>query len=368
MIKHFVITRLGLCVYSEHWFAMMIDLFEAVTLASLVNQSNSEFIWLIVIDAHMPSKARDKIEDLLRPYANFHLVPIDVTALRHVRQGCFDWVWSSCQEFILENGLVDDPYDYISTSLIDADDAWHRNTIATVNRFVTNRLPQVRVDEENRGTWLRHTSGIAATFPRGYKWFITAQAWEPMEEPFIGISVFITARFSSNISACSSRHRGWKSYCDILAFETCEIDRDQRMWVYVRHELSTQPWDARATTPIESSTSDLLLHDFGIDRPKLLLWRKKYTQEYDSFATVPVHAGREAASRYDLVFRITALNRLIDAMKRRRDYHCGIDGCEHEALNKIIAENTQRRSVLIQSLRATGHHSDPWVGSGSESP
>src|SRR6266853_3254130 len=129
MLKHFVVTRLGLCVYSEQWFAKMIGLFEAVTLASLVRQSSPAFIWLIVIDAHMPSNARDKIESLLRPHANFHLIAIDVTALRHVRHGSFDWVWDRCQEFILEGRLVDDPCEYVLTSVIDADDAWHRDTV-----------------------------------------------------------------------------------------------------------------------------------------------------------------------------------------------------------------------------------------------
>ena len=106
MLKHFVITRLGLCVYSEQWFARMIDLFEAVTLPSLVRQTSTEFIWLIVIDADMPSKARHSIESLLSPYPNYHLVPIDVTQLLHVRQGCFDWVWDRCQEVVFWMILV----------------------------------------------------------------------------------------------------------------------------------------------------------------------------------------------------------------------------------------------------------------------
>jgi hypothetical protein len=41
----------------------MIDVFEAVTLPSLVRQTDREFRWLIVIDAAMPSTARHRLED-----------------------------------------------------------------------------------------------------------------------------------------------------------------------------------------------------------------------------------------------------------------------------------------------------------------
>src|SRR5439155_5864422 len=105
MLKHFVITRLGLCVYSEQWFARMIDLFEAVTLPSLVRQTSTDFIWLVVIDDYMPRTARHRLEELLSPHSNYHLVPIELTGLLFMRQGCFDWVWEHCQEFILEDRL-----------------------------------------------------------------------------------------------------------------------------------------------------------------------------------------------------------------------------------------------------------------------
>ena len=269
MLKHFVITRLGLCVYNERWFARMIDLFEAVTLASLVRQASTDFVWLIVVDADMPAEARRRIEGLLSPYPNYHLVPIDVTQLLRVRQGCFDWVWDRCQDFVLQGCLLDDPSDHIITSVIDADDAWHRDVISTVNRFMAERLPQACVGEATRGTWLRHTSGIAATFPRGYKWFIKANALEPMEFPFMSMAVFVAARFSSGISACSSRHRAWPSYCDVLAFEVAEIERDRPMWIHTRHDLTTQPWNASAATPMDSSGMDRLCRDFAIDRQKM---------------------------------------------------------------------------------------------------
>ncbi len=358
MLKHFVVTRLGLGIYSEQWFAKMIDLFEAVTLASLVRQTSTEFIWLIVIDADMPSEARDRIASLLRPYPNYHLVPIDVTRLLRVRQGCFDWVWDHCQDFILERGLLDDPCDYIITSVIDADDAWHQDVISTINKFMSDRLPHACVGEEKRGTWIRHTAGIAVTFPHGYKWFITANALEPIEHPFQSMGVFIAARSSSGISACSSRHRAWRSYCDVLAFEISEIERDRPMWVYARHDRTTQPWDASAVVPMDSSASDQLRQAFGIDLHKVQRWREKYYPGTKADGFPPVHSGRSVASQYDRIFRIAALNRQIEAFKRRRgklgETRSGSDG----SLDEIIAQSEAQRASLIEMLRASGRSAD----------
>jgi hypothetical protein len=354
MLKHVVITRLGLCVYSEHWFARMIDLFEAVTLPSLVRQTSTEFIWLVVIDADMPSTARDRVETLLSPYPNCHLVPIDVTQLLHVRQGCFDWVWDHCQEFILEGGFLDDPCDYIITSVIDADDAWHQDVVSTVNRFMTEWLPRVCVGEEQRGTWLRHTFGMATTFPRGYKWFVKANALEPVQYPFMSMAVFVTARFSSGISACSSRHRAWPSYCDVLAFEILEIEQDRPMWIYARHDLTTQPWDASAAVPMDSSMSDQLCQDFGIDGQKVQRWCEKYDRKSASDAPPHAHKGCDASAQYDRVFRIAALNRQIEALKRRRGMRDEIHVGRDASLDDAIARSEGRRALLIEALRANG--------------
>jgi hypothetical protein len=353
MLKHFVVTRLGLCVYSEHWFERMIDLFEAVTLPSLVRQSSPEFIWLIVIDADMPPKARDRLERLLSSHPTFHLVPIDVTQLLHVRQGCFDWVWDHCQDFILEYRLLDDPSDYIVTSLIDADDAWHQDVISTINRFMAERLPHARIGEENRGTWLRHTSGIAATLPCGYAWFVEADALTQLQFPFMSMAVFVAARFSSAISACSSRHRSWPSYCEVLAFEVSELEPDRPMWIYARHHLTTQPWDAGTAVPREPSRSYMLSEQFGIDLQRVRQWREKHDQRDGSDNSLTVHLGRDASAQYDRVFKIAALNRQIKALKRRSVLMGETPVSGDASLEDVIARSEARRALLVETLR--GH-------------
>jgi Putative rhamnosyl transferase len=340
MLKHFVVTRLGLGVYSERRIADVVSLFEAVTLPSLAGQTSQDFLWLVVVDADMPAAASRQVERMLQPYSNFHLVTLDVTELTHVRHGCFDWVWDRCQDYILETSLLRDPPQYIITSVIDADDAWHHDVIRAVNTCMSAQLPQVQIGEESRGTWLRHSAGVAATFRHGYKWFIDADVWEPFDCPFMSMSVFVVARFSSGISACSSRHLGWPSFCKVLAFEMLEIAQDEPMWVYARHDRATQPWSVSSMSTAETAGSLDRCRVFGIDRNKLRQ-RQGVTAHGATAASLKSYSGRNASDQYDRIFKIAALNRKIAALSRRNE------------LGELAAAEGER-SRLIGMLRTCG--------------
>jgi hypothetical protein len=353
MLKHFVVTRLGLAVYSQAWFDKMIGLFEAVTLSSLARQSSQHFVWLIAVSADMPPQARERIERLLRPYSNYHLIPIDLARLLHMRHGSFDWIWNVCQDYILDRELLDDPYEYVVTSLIDADDAWDRDVVSIINNFMHERLPEICADEDKRGTAIRHTSGMAVTFEHGHRWFIAADAVEPMHYPFLSMGVFVAARFSSGISACSSRHGAWHKFSEVLAFEAASIEGNRPMWVYARHDATIQPWDARNATPMADPDRERLSGSFGIDFEKVRRWNAAYP-------SLPVHKGASVTIQFDRMFRIAGLNRQIESLKRRGlgQTHPG----SKEGVDNMIAQCESRRATLIEALRASRPSSDIKTG------
>jgi len=341
--QHFVVTRLALGIYEDARLNKLIDLFEAVTLPSLLNQSNQEFVWLVSIDAAAPETAKSKIEKLLERHSNVHLVPIDVTRLMNVRLACFDWVWDSYQDFILENHLLKNPNDYVITSIIDADDAWHRDVIASVNNSVAERLPQLCEATKNRGTWLRHSSGLAITFPHGYAWFISDNKIWPLQQEFRSMAVFVASRFSSGISACSCRHTKWRQYAEILEFEVVPLTHKQPMWVYSRHEEAVGQWDSNPAMPMPDGYEGRLASLFGIDLAKVKRWCAAYP---------PQHFGskdfnQDAAIQFDLFFQIAGLNRKIKALDRRPGMQ-RVDGSDPiEELKQCEAE----RERLVAKLR-----------------
>lgn len=350
-LRHFVITRLGLCVYCEQELSDALDLFEAVTLPSLMNQIDQGFTCLVVVDAHMPNSMLSRLAGLLSPDARFALVTVDVTRLVQVRQGCFDWIWEACQDQLLQSRVVTNPDEYVVTSILDADDAWHEEVVRTVNRHMSERLEQLDVTEGDRGTWLQHTQGIAATFERGYAWFIAGDTWQKIQQPFMSMAVFVLARFSSGVSACSSRHLAWPEYCSVVAFERLTIQQKEPMWVWVRHAGSTQPWIESRKSAFGVPMSSARCRSFGLDPHRVAQWRRRYLDRvgHDSPRTYP---GRSASDQFDRVFKIAGLNRQIEALLAHRVSPGLHSLSEIGAIDDIVAQAQAKRNALVHLLRS----------------
>jgi hypothetical protein len=347
--KHFVITRLGLGIYDEERLDKMIDLFAAVTLPSLKNQTRQEFVWLIIIDAACPAASKSKILNLVEDYQHCHCVPIDLTNLCNVRLACFDWIWECCQTFILGKRLIQNPEDYVVTSIIDADDAWNRETIVTVDRLVRGKMPEIFANITNRGTWLRHSVGLTITFADGYVWFIPTRKFWPLKNEFRSMSVFVVARFSSGISACSCRHTQWRKYSEILEFEVISAPSKEPMWIYSRHDETVESWNAGQGMQMPNSLDDRWDNMFGIDRKKVDKWLADYPPKQQ----VAKQFNPSAALQYDLAFRISGWNRLVLVLEKDSTRKTENGGLANEALLKARAE----RERLIRELRGGSRQS-----------
>jgi Putative rhamnosyl transferase len=342
-MKQFVVTRIGLGIYNEAKLAKTIDLFDAVTLPSLLNQTSQEFVCLIVTDAHLPTASRNKISQLLGGYSNCFLVPIDLTRLVQVHIGCFDWVWDQCQDFILAAGLLDDPRDYIVTSILDADDAWHRDVVSLVNSFFAQRLSKLRSIEKDRTTWIRNSAGMAMTFPRGYQWYIAANKVDVLTMEFHSMAVFVAARFSSGISACSSRHSQWREYSKVVQFDVGVEAFDRPMWVYTRHNEGVVSWNASQAMQIDARLENELATTFGIDMDKIRRWRAAYPGGASS-----LYSGqRTTGEQYDRIFRIASVNRKLRALKNQMS----TEGPDLTSLKEEIKRCEAERARLIEKLQ-----------------
>jgi hypothetical protein len=342
-IKHFVISRIGLGIYNEARLNKMIDLFEAVTLSSLANQTNQEFVCLIVIDTNMPVNASNRIERLVESRSNFFVVPVDVTQLIQVHIGGFDWVWDQCQDLILAANLLDDPHDYIITSILDADDAWHCDVISSVNSFFAQRLSKFRATEKDRTTWIRHSAGMAMTFPRGYQFYIAANKVDLLTMEFHSMAVFVTARFSSGISACSSRHSQWREYSKVLQFDIGVEAFDRPMWIYTRHHVGVVQWNASQAMQIDARLEGELSSTFGIDMEKIKRWRVAYP--VGSSSGYP--GQRATGEQYDRIFRIASFNRKLRALKTK----LSAADSDLTALKDEIKRCEAQRARLIEKLQ-----------------
>ena len=358
MLKHFVVMRLGIGIYHLPWYESRLGLFEAITFASLRAQTNPGFTALIVVDHRIPEPALSRLRDILAGAANFHIVPLDLTNLRQVRHGCWDFVWDRCQDYLIEQYLLTDPFEYVITSLLDDDDAWHRRTVEMVHRLLEPELPRLLASENKSLTNYRHTRGRVLTFRRGLKWFVHTDIVQPFEYEFLGTSVFVMARFSSGISALSSRHPTWPAMAHIAEFEVTKPENDRPMWVYVRHDRAEMNWEVPTTeSPLQPmdrgisgdvndpASAAALRVDFGIDFSKVGTWRAR---QGDSAPNR--HGGFSAREQLDCFFRITALNRQIAVLERKQRRHGMNDKDE-----SLLLKQQWARLELLNRLQEQGH-------------
>jgi hypothetical protein len=344
MLRHFIVTRIGIGIHNENWHRGALSLFEAITFPSLCAQTCANFTCLLIVDRDIPAGARLRLDAIVNGHRNFHVVPIDLTAMQRVHQGCFDYIWDRCQDYLLASGMIVDPFDYIVTSVLDADDALHRKTLAVVQERMAAEMPAFLASERRNMTWTRHSGGACLTFANGLQWFAHSDVVTPLHYPHLGMSVFVAARFSSGISACSSRHTQWASYCNVVDFKNIKCEQAAPMWVYVRHDRSEVGWDANDEE--SDSESDRLLHaEFGIDFDKMQRWRAN--RELRAIAAgdnIPrSHAGMAGTEQLDCYFRISALNRQISILERDAQ-----DAGADLSPDSLLASQRRARDQLVR--------------------
>jgi hypothetical protein len=271
---------------------------------------------------------------------NIHVVPLDLTNIDHVRHGCFDHVWRCCQDYIIESRLLTEPFDYVMTSTIDGDDAWHRDVVKSAYEQTMPELARLVAAENTRSAVLRHTCGQVLTFPSGIEWFAQPDIARPLENAFNGMSIFVLARFSSGVSVLSSRHLAWPAVAHALMFEIKCAMPDRPMWVYVRHDLTQTAWklDVGGSKPACIAT---LRSDFGIDFAKVQAWRtENASRQTDASATT--YRGLSSREQHDCYFRIAALNRQIALLGNKQQK----SGLDHDAELLLLRQREARLRLL----------------------
>lgn len=131
MSQHFLITRFNLRlvglaedrrrqpVLTHAWMEDRLDLFERVCAPSVAHQSNSDFVWLILLDSETDAGVVERVEAAIAGIARAELVFLPA--------GSDD---STIAGVVRER--VDDATDLLLTTRLDNDDALHEEALAVV--------------------------------------------------------------------------------------------------------------------------------------------------------------------------------------------------------------------------------------------
>jgi Putative rhamnosyl transferase len=349
LVKHFVFTRLGIGIYNEAWHEHRLDLFEAVTLPSMLQQSSKDFAWLVAIDSNMPLRSRARLGQLLQDAPHFHMVSIDITRMTNIVVGGLASQFDYCRDYIMACGLIDDTREVVITSRIDDDDAWNRDVVAIVNTEIKRRMVLIE-GQRNQGD-AKAVVGLVLTLPRGLAWFIPNNVLQLIEFPFLANSIFVAARLDSGFSVASIDHYRWPQYAETFHFDVARVEPERPMWVYTRHDRTTMQWQAVDLPAASQPPLALLKTDFAIDLERIAKFRSRNSRRSD--LAVGVHGPY--VLQLQRIRRISALNRQIELLTQDE----ASTGTHTPQLTDIRrAELLERckstRAELLAALRHTG--------------
>jgi len=254
-----LVTRYGKGVKDERWFRHREHLIGAITVPSLLAQTDPNFTWLIHIDADMPASARARLDEIVRPFGDRVILDTENRYNNHVLIGIGERL-----------GMVRD--GFLLTGRIDDDDAWHVDT--------------VRIVRERAARWIArpdHPPAVVMSFALGYEWVMyrfydldaskkagktvmrdaALRPFKPVE--FQGDSVFVVAPPALGVSCLAIAHGKMQGMFRDAGYEVDWMMPETPMWLYTRHKQVSTNILHGMVTPLEFRMEELA-RDFGFDQ------------------------------------------------------------------------------------------------------
>lgn len=212
--QHFIITRFNLTnetwnydknnvkVLDETWLNKRYKLFEKYCFPSLLHQKEKEFIWLVYFDINTPENYKKKNAKYAKIFPNF--TPVYKNNFEHFTSDL-------CTDI---RKLIAADTEYIITSRIDNDDAFHCDAIKIIQQ-------QFEFQEK---AIVDLTKGFCLQVKPSYKLSKSSVKFGP----FVSLIEKIDDGYFETI--ISRAHEDWNSSENII-----EIKK-QRLWIQIIHE------------------------------------------------------------------------------------------------------------------------------------
>jgi hypothetical protein len=252
-----IATRFGLGIKDTLWFEHRLLLFEAITLSSMLHQTDQNFLWAIFVDSDIDSTIEKRLSELLKPLGSKAVVCSNMT----------------CSDTALI-ALAGTSRYYI-VSRIDDDDAWHVETVSRVRRIAHDWLQ--RFDHRD------DIPGLGMTFRFGYEWLmydmldvdkhekgirkIHEKGIRDYHFDFLGTSCFILRRAAYRQPFLQNAHTKMRAELESRGFHIKVEENSVPMWLYCRHKQADSSVNKARSELKDIDISDLS-NIFGIDAAK----------------------------------------------------------------------------------------------------
>jgi hypothetical protein len=186
-------------VTTEEWLVHRFKLFEEYCLPSVLNQSNKQFHWCLLLDLHTHPKYKRRIEKLVSAHSNIHL--------GYIGRG---YLFGNYFINYIKNNL-DASDTFILTTRLDNDDMIHREFVETVQRLFMPAEGAI-IDLES-GYQIDIRSGHIRVYDQKFNHFISL---------IESVNHFKTV--------WNQKHKYWSDAQHVIQYS------DSRLWVEIIHE------------------------------------------------------------------------------------------------------------------------------------
>jgi hypothetical protein len=313
-----IVTRYGKGIKDERWFRHREHLFGPLPVASMLAQTDGAFVWLIHIDADMPTSAREQLDAAVRPLGE----RVILNTTDRYNNGTLASLGKSL-------GLERD--GLLLTGRIDDDDAWHVDT--------------VKIIREKAAQWIarpERPEAYVMTFGLGLEWVmydvydldgslkakrtVTRPAalrhFKPVE--FQGDSVFVVAPSELGVTCLSTGHGHMQKFFRDAGYDVDWLLPETPMWLYTRHKQVSTNILHTQQPPLDFTLAELA-RDYGIDANG-------------------VAAYIAAAESFDHLIEKRSENRRTKALQALREIDAAVDSGD------ATPEMEERRAELLREL------------------
>jgi hypothetical protein len=216
--KHdiFVITRYGLGQQQDIFYKLSLPYLVNFLAESIKNQTDNDFIWILLVDSKMPNWVHDKLEILKDSISNLHIAHHDLFS---------DYNLMPNLNFIYK-GIIKAETGRVTTIRIDADDILHSNFISIVRGLVSKKSLKNR--------------GIVINIPLGVYFYDGRDRHLLVKNKNYSIQVYsdIYDHLFKDVYSFGTHKDLSKKVKDVPFSCSVSVDNDYPLWIRVIHKNS----------------------------------------------------------------------------------------------------------------------------------
>jgi hypothetical protein len=256
-LDFFVYTRCGVGVTDPHWLRTRLEIFSAVTLPSLLAQTDQRFAWAIFVG---PTPVDWFVESLAERCAS---LGDRVEIVRHYQSPAA--IKTFAAKYRRRSHMI--------AATIDDDDAWHVRTVEwavlVANDLADEGLRRVGFSFRHGYEWLiSDLVDVDALQKKGLK-IIRPAGVHPYTRPFHGMSCFILSENPEDFDRLGGLHSSEGKVLEEHGIARRVFGMPAPAWLYVRHaQVDSALHKAHANAPVSVSLAELA-RDYGIDAARV---------------------------------------------------------------------------------------------------